>query len=129
MCGRVDLSIPATNTPMTLRRRADRILRGEILGQELGGRALGGSYCRHVQFWNRGSVTARARFRMVSGRRTGRWRGGLAGKVGGKSGGESGEAVSIKYIYTSRSQVLMGNSGSVTARGVLDQGRYGKAKC
>ena len=54
--------------------------------------------------WNRGSVTARARFRMVSGRGTGRWRGGLAGKVGGKSGGESGEAVSIKYIYTSRSR-------------------------
>ena len=42
MCGRVDLSIPATNTPMTLRRRADRILRGEILGQELGRRRLGG---------------------------------------------------------------------------------------
>ena len=96
MCGRVDLSIPATNTPMTLRRRADRILRGEILGQELGKEGvskceLSKSVRRTLMSpcpdWNRGSVTARARFRMVRGRGTGRWRGGLAGKVGGEEWG------------------------------------------
>ena len=78
---------------MTLRKRADRILRGEILGQEFGKEGVGKfelskSVRRTLMSpcpdWNRGSVTARARFRMVSGRETGRWRGRLAGKAGGK---------------------------------------------
>ena len=90
MSGRFDLSIPATNTAMTLRRRTDRILRGEILGQKLGKEGV--SKCELSKSvrqtlmspypdWNRGSVTARARFRLVRGKGMGRWRGGLAGKM------------------------------------------------
>ena len=76
---------------MTLRRRADRILRGEILGHKLGKEGV--SKCelpkksvRQILMspypeWKRGSVTARARFRLVRARGKGRGRGGLAGKV------------------------------------------------